>query len=614
MTITMIEKEKRDHLLGNGANNLRQTKSWVPGGIRAWWKEASVYQIYPASFYDSDGDGLGDIPGIITKVDYLKNLGVDVVWLSPVYESPQKDMGYDISDYRQIHKPYGTIQDIEDLIEILHHRGIKLIMDLVVNHSSDQHAWFKESRSSKSNPFRDWYIWRPPKYDANGNRHPPNNWASIFGGSAWEYDAVTDEYYLHLFCAEQPDLNWENPKVVSAVHDILRFWLDKGVDGFRMDVINVVSKTPGLPDAPITVESSKYQPAMMHYANGPRLHEHLRGLRAILDQYDAFSVGEMPFVSDPEDILQAVGASRKELNMIFQFDIVEMDSSASNKFTIVPWSLQNLRDIVAKWQTCMATGDGWNALFLENHDQPRSVSRFASDRPEFRIHAAKMLATFLALQSGTLFIYQGQELGMANLPKDWGLEEFKDVETINYMNEVAEISKVKSPAFYDNALEGVRAKARDNSRSPFQWDTTTNAGFSTGNPWMRVNDDYLYCNAQSQIDNSESVLTFWRKLLRLRRQMLDVFVYGDFKFLSVEDENLSVYERSHPFAGRALVLCNFSQHPINWIIPDDVRFLCGHENLALCNYGTAASLESLDPDGKREIRFRPYESMIFFAK
>ncbi|KAK6525822.1 hypothetical protein TWF281_010865 [Arthrobotrys megalospora] len=567
MTITINEKETREHLLSNETKNLIHVKGRVPGGTRAWWKEASVYQIYPASFCDSNGDGLGDIPGIISKVDYLKNFGVDVVWLSPV-----------------------------------------------VNHTSDQHAWFQESRSSKSSPLRDWYIWRPPTYDAQGNRHPPNNWASIFGGSAWEYDAVTDEYYLHLFCAEQPDLNWENPNVVSAVHDVIRFWLDKGVDGFRMDVINVISKTPGLPDAPITVESSTYQPAMVHYANGPRLHEHLRGLRAILDQYDAFSVGEMPWVRDPDDILQAVGASRKELNMIFQFDIVDMDGGPSDKFAKAPWSLQTLRDIVGKWQTCMIERDGWNALFLENHDQPRSISRFASDRPEFRIHAAKMLATFLALQSGTLFIYQGQELGMANLPKDWSLEEFKDVETINYMNDVVKVSKIKGQAFYDQALEVVRAKARDNSRSPFQWDATKNAGFSSGTPWMRVNDDYIHCNAQSQVNDPQSVFAFWQNILRLRRKVMDVFVYGDFKFLDVKDENICAYQRSHPVAGRAVVFCNFSQHPVSWIVPDEVQILCDLENLVLRSYDTAVSLQSISPGTKRGIQFRPYEAMVFFSK
>ncbi|KAF3194581.1 hypothetical protein TWF225_007106 [Orbilia oligospora] len=596
--------------LPNGAeSSLWIHGNGIPGGARAWWKEASVYQIYPASFYDSDGDGLGDIPGIIAKMDYFKKLGVDVIWLSPVYESPQKDMGYDIADYTRIHKPYGTVQDVEDLIKGLHNRGIRLIMDLVVNHTSDQHKWFQESRTSKANPFRDWYIWRPPKYDAQGNRHPPNNWASIFGGSAWKYDPKTDEYYLHLFCTEQPDLNWENPKVVSAVHNIMTFWLDKGVDGFRMDVINMISKTPGLPDAPVTVESSPHQPAMLHYANGPRLHEHLRGLREILDRYNAFSVGEMPSVREPEEIIKVVGASRKELNMIFQFDIVDIDSGSLGKFSPASWSLSTLKDIVGKWQTFMIERDGWNALFLENHDQPRSVSRFASDSPEFRIHAAKMLATFLAFQSGTLFIYQGQELGMANLPKDWKLDEFKDVETINYVNELAEISKIKGQSFYNQSLEEVRSKARDNSRSPIQWDTTKNAGFSTGVPWMRVNDDYMNCNAQSQINDPESVFAFWQNTLKLRRKLVDVFVYGDFKFLNDNDQNIYAYERSHPTAGRAVVLCNFSSGKVAWKVPSELLHLLSPENLILHNYSAPQHIrfESL------EMQFAPFESMVFFV-
>ncbi|KAF4428943.1 glycoside hydrolase family 13 [Fusarium acutatum] len=297
---------------------------------RVWWKEASVYQIYPASFCDSNGDGIGDIPGIITKLDYLKALGADVLWLCPVYKSPQVDMGYDIADYRTIHPPYGTLKDVESLISGLHQRGMKLVMDLVVNHTSDQHAWFQESRSSLDNSKRDWYIWRKPIFDERGNRHPPNNWASIFGGSAWAYDGATGEYYLRLFCKEQPDLNWENPVVVQEVHDVMRFWLNKGVDGFRMDVINLISKTPGFPDAPITIPNQVFQPAHQYYANGPRLHGFLRGLRKILDHYDAFAVGEMPWAKNEGDVINSVAAERKELNMIFQFDIAR-EKNAGNE-------------------------------------------------------------------------------------------------------------------------------------------------------------------------------------------------------------------------------------------------------------------------------------------
>ncbi|OAQ78565.1 oligo-1,6-glucosidase [Purpureocillium lilacinum] len=434
---------------------------------RTWWKEASVYQIYPASFCDANGDGFGDIPGVVSKLDYLKALGVDVVWLCPVYESPQVDMGYDISDYRSIHGPYGSMDDVETLIDGLHQRGMKLIMDLVVNHTSDQHEWFQESKSSKDNPKRDWYVWKRPRIDDQGNRHPPNNWASIFGGSAWSYDEHTGEYYLRLFAREQPDLNWENPAVVREVHDVMDFWLSKGVDGFRMDVINLISKTPGFPDAPITIPHDEFQPAHIHYAYGPRLHEFLRGLRRILDEYDAFSVGEMPWVDDERDVIRAVAADRMELNMIFQMDIVSIDYGPEGKFSPKPWTLPSLKAIVEKWQTYMYNNNGWNALFLENHDQSRSVSRFTPHRPTSRKYAATMLATFIGLQAGTLFIYQGQELGMANLPQSWPTEEYKDVETQTLYQ--LTLDKLAGDDVAMNQLLGeIRLKARDHSRSPVQ--------------------------------------------------------------------------------------------------------------------------------------------------
>ncbi|KAF3938833.1 Alpha-glucosidase [Dactylella cylindrospora] len=521
-------------------------------------------------------------------------------------------MGYDVSDYREIHEPYGTTQDMEDLIEGLHNRGMKVIMDLVVNHTSDQHAWFQESRKSKTSQLRDWYIWRPPRFDTEGNRQPPNNWASAFGGSAWEYDALTDEYYFHLFCPEQPDLNWENASVVAAVHDIMRFWLDKGVDGFRMDVINLISKAPGLPDAPVTIDSSIHQPAYVHYAYGPRLHEYLRGLRSVLDNYDAFAVGELPWVKKPEDVLKVVARSRKELNMVFQFDIVEIDVGPLGKFTNASWSLETLRSVVDKWQSFMIVNDGWNALYLENHDQPRSVSRFASDHPDFRPYSAKMLATFLAFQSGTLFIFQGQELGMANLPQTWDLSEFKDVETINYINELSEVSKAKESFFWDKAISEVRAKARDNARSPFQWDETANAGFSSTTPWMRINDDYTTCNAKMQLNDPQSIFNYWKTILHLRRTLADVFVYGDFQFLARDDENILAYLRSHVSGHRALVLCNFSSTTVRWKVPAEVDSLCVGENMLICNYAPALPLNSIDSGAAKEIQFLPFECLVFY--
>ncbi|KAK6530269.1 hypothetical protein TWF694_003631 [Orbilia ellipsospora] len=587
------------------AQDLSKSNRKPPDPKRSWWKEASVYQIYPASFYDSDGDGFGDIRGIIGKLDYLKNLGVDVVWLCPVYESPQNDMGYDISNYREVHKPYGTVQDLEDLIEGLHHREIKIIMDLVVNHTSD-----KESRKSKTNSFRDWYIWRPPRIDSCGRRHPPNNWASIFGGSAWAYDVTTDEYYLHLFHNSQPDLNWENEDCVSAVHDILKFWLNKHVDGFRMDVINLISKTVGLPDAPVTLLDSAHQPAWMHYAHGPRLHEHLRGLRSILDKYNAFAVGEMPWVKEPEHVLKAVQGSRNELNMIFQFDIVDIDIGPTGKFTKLPWSLCDLRAIVEKWQKLMTQNDGWNALFLENHDQPRSVSRFASDKPEFRVYSAKMLATFLSFQAGTLYLFQGQDIGMVNVPKDWSLDEFKDVETKNFVEDFMGSTSASQSLLFAETMDQVRAKARDNSRTPFQWDSSANAGFTSGSPWMRVNDDYKVCNAKSQLEDPNSVFSYWQKILRLRRKLKNIFVYGDFELVDRSDNHIFAYQRSST-DGRAIVLCNFAACATSWEMPSEVGDICELDRIVLHNYSITSMPRIIHTHGKRVVEFLPFEAMVF---
>ncbi|QGI87407.1 hypothetical protein CEK25_002363 [Fusarium fujikuroi] len=474
----------------------------------AWWKEASVYQIYPSSFKDSNGDGIGDIPGVIEKLDYFKNLGVDIVWLCPVYPSPQVDMGYDVADYCDIDPQYGTMADVERLIEGLHSRDLKLLMDLVVNHTSDKHKWFQESKSSKDSPYRDWYIWRKPRYDENGERQPPNNWLSYFGGtysqtgtsfpvvnmrfstgSAWEYDSASDEYYLHLFAKEQPDLNWEHAPVREAVHDIIRFWLGKGVDGFRMDVINFISKQDGLPDATVKIPGAKYQWGDEHYACGPRLHEYLQDIGKILKEYNAFSVGEMPAVQDPKEVIKSVGESRGELNMIFNFEIVDMDHGDGGKFSPRKWEMQDLKRIVNKWQTFMYKNKGWNALYLENHDQARTVSRWASDKPAYRALSAKMLSTFLCFQSGTVFVYQGQELGMANMPADWEMTEHRDLETLNHWEELKQ-TPGSDAAVLDIARKEYQLKSRDHARTPVQWDSSTNAGFSTATPWIRVNDDY----------------------------------------------------------------------------------------------------------------------------
>ncbi|KAK9236690.1 glycoside hydrolase superfamily [Lipomyces kononenkoae] len=536
----------------------------LPVVHRAWWKESNVFQIYPASFKDSNGDGIGDIPGIISELDYIADLGVDIVWLSPCYKSPQVDMGYDISDYKDIYENYGTLDDIDELISGLHKRGLKFVMDLVVNHTSDEHAWFQSSISSKESPYRDWYIWKKPRYGADGSRQPPNNWMSYFGGSAWEYDANTDEYYLHLFAKGQPDLNWENPKVRDAVHDIMRFWLDQGVDGFRMDWGDI------------------------YYANGPRLHEFLQGLGKILKEYNAFSVGEMPCVYDPAEIIKTVGFDRNELNMIFQFEIVDLDSGPTGKYSPGSWQLTQLKKIVNKWETFMDTNDGWNAIYLENHDQARSVSRFASDAAEVRKVGAKMLATFLGFQSGTIFVYQGQELGLAN---------YQDIDSLNFYNDEAAAGASKD--ILDSILVELQKKARDNARTPMHWNATQYAGFSSVKPWMDVNEDYKEWNAKSQVKDSASVYSYWQSVFRLRRQFKDIFVYGQFALVDALNESVFAYKRVYG-SSEALIVTSFKDTEIKWNVPTEYRSTPG--KILLTNYDRT--------DIAEEIVLQPFEALV----
>lgn len=540
--------------------------STVPRVQRAWWKESSVYQIYPSSFKDSNGDGVGDIPGIIEKLDYIKALGVDMVWISPVYTSPQVDMGYDIADYRGIDPRFGTMEDMDSLIAGLHRRGLKLLMDLVVNHTSNEHEWFRQARFPSST-YRDWYIWRKPRYDQQGNRQPPNNWGSYFGGSAWEYDALSGEYYLHLFSKEQPDLNWECEPMRNEIYNTMRFWLNKGVDGFRMDVINLISKDPTFPDARVLSEGQLYHHGSEHYANGPRLHEFLRVIARVLGEYDAFSVGEMPWVNDPKEILRCVGADRKELNMIFNFEIVEgIDHGVDGKFSPKQWQMSELKGIVDKWQKFMYDNGGWNALFLENHDQARTVSRWGTDEPEHQQSAAKMFATFLGLQSGTVFLYQGQELGMTNIPSHWGMEEFRDLETLNHWQQLCDTHPEEAEL---KALTKTQyhKKSRDNARTPMQWSSDADAGFTDGVPWFRVNDRYPECNARQQVGVQGSPFEHWAAILRLRKATPDVFVYGDFGMVDKDNQDVFAYTRSHG-SEVVLVVCNFRQHRVEWSPPN----------------------------------------------
>ncbi|KAJ4190353.1 hypothetical protein NW755_005494 [Fusarium falciforme] len=532
---------------------------------RQWWKELVVYQIYPASFLDSDADGLGDLPGIISKLDYIQSVGATAIWLSPIFKSPQHDMGYDVSDYRDIHRPYGTVEDVEALIQGCHERGIKVLLDLVVNHTSHEHEWFRESRSSRTSPKRDWYFWRDPKFDSDGTRQPPNNWASIFGGSAWTWDEPTGQYYLSLFLPEQPDLNWANEEMRRATYADMQFWLDRGADGFRIDSMNLMSKHPDLPDAPITRPDSKFQPGDKYFASGPQMHDYIREMREeVLDKYACMTVGELGFTKDEDSVASYVAKDRHELNMLFTGDIVDMDFGVNHKYERDDFRLSKLKAITSRWQGAMPKVDGWNSVYMDNHDSGRSLSRYGSDLPEYRKDAAKMLAVYLGTLSGTLFLLQGQEIGMANAPESWTIDDYIDVEGLNYYK--SELDKRGPGADMSDVMREMRLKARDNGRLPMQWNADKNGGFTKGSkPWMRVNDDFSDWNVAQQENDEDSVLAFWRQVLKLRQQEKDVFVYGRFDILPEYErsEQLFAYTMTSYDGRVALVLLNFSQEEQN---------------------------------------------------
>lgn len=530
-----------------------------PPSPRAWWKSAVIYQIYPTSFFDSNGDGIGDLNGIRAKLDYLKDLGIDVLWLSPIYRSPLADMGYDISDYRDIDPRYGTLEDWDNLLRAVHQRGMKLMMDLVANHTSDEHEWFLQSKSGKDNPKRDWYIWRPGK-QVDGMRLPPNNWKSVFQGSAWDYDESTKEYYLHLYVSKQPDLNWDNPDVRDAIWDVMRFWINRGCDGFRMDVINIISKAEGLPDAPVVDGSQYYQPASMHFANGPRVHEYIKQMHAeVLSKYDLITVGETPFTHDATQLAAYVLPKNKELNMVFNFDLMDLDSPDYSPLVRKAWTLAEFRDVIRRWQQFKRDEGFWNTVFIENHDHARSVSRFGNDSEGWRAISAKMLCILEVTLTGTLYIYQGQELGLRNFPRSWGIEEYKDVATQNYYNLVKvqrQNAEGKEDVDMSDLLDHFQQKARDHARTPMQWDGSVNGGFTTGEPWMRVNDDYSNWNAATQLRDPDSVYMFWKHAIKVRKQH-DVLVYGNFELKFPEHQQVFAYTRTLGDS-EAIVLMNFS--------------------------------------------------------
>lgn len=549
-----------------------------------WWQKAVVYQIYPRSFQDTNHDGIGDIQGIIAHLDYLKQLGIDVIWLNPIYQSPNDDNGYDISDYQKIASEFGTMADFEKLLAAAHQRGLRLIMDLVVNHTSDEHAWFKQSRASRHNAYRDFYFLRV----GNGEK-APNNWDSAFGGSAWQYDEQTKEYYLHTFSTKQPDLNWENPKLRQSIYDMMNWWLTKGIDGFRMDVINQISKRPGLPDGPLKPHSEFGDSQV---TNGPRVHEFLREMhQEVLAKHDVMTVGETHGVT-PADGLKYAGQNRHELDMIFEFQHLRLDNSQHGfgKWSTRKTPLVALKQVINEWQVGLH-GEAWNSLFWNNHDTPRAVSRFGNDSPQYRERAAKMLATCLHLLQGTPYIYQGEEIGMTNAHFEQ-LSDYRDIETINaYQELVTEQQQLTAP----DMLARLEAKSRDNSRTPMQWDATTNAGFSEKQPWLKVNANYPTINVKAALAEPNSVLAYYQKLIALRHDQ-PLVTLGDFKLLLPADDAVFMYER-HWQSQTWLVICNFTDQPIEREL---TSFLTGQSRLIISNYQDDAGNQ-----------LRPYEAKVY---
>ncbi|KAI9897888.1 hypothetical protein N3K66_007744 [Trichothecium roseum] len=534
-------------------------------GKEPWWKEAVFYQVYPASFKDSNGDGWGDLPGLISEIGHLEDLGCDCIWVSPVFESPQNDMGYDVSDYQKIYEPYGTIEHVDTLVREAHRRGMKVILDLVVNHTSDQHPWFKESRSSRDNPKRDWYIWKPARQDEQGNRKPPTNWRGYFALPTWTWDEHTQEYYLHLYGRDQPDLNWENEDCRNAIYEeTMVFWLERGVDGFRIDTVNKYSKRQDFVDVPISDPTQESQSAPEMWCNGPRIHEFISEMaRKALAPYSAVSVGELSNTPLPSQVVPYVSAAAKELDMVFEFSTIRLGQGniLGGKYVYQPFPLSKLKSMTETWQRFTEGTDAWHTVFDENHDNGRSVSRFGdTSTPELWLASAKTLALWQATLTGTLFLYQGQEIGMTNMPASWSVDEYKDIEARNFY---AEAVASGDKAQVEKVLHGLRLLARDHSRIPFQWDDSPYAGFTSAEatPWMRVHDDYPSINVARQRDDPHSVLSFYKDVLKLRKAHRDVFVYGTFRLLDPEDEEVFSYVKEDP-AGtgkKAVVVLNMSR-------------------------------------------------------
>ena len=537
---------------------------------RQWWHSSVVYQIYPRSFKDSNGDGIGDINGIREKLDYLKELGIDVIWLSPVYKSPNDDNGYDISDYCDIMDEFGTMEDMDNLLKEANERGIKILMDLVVNHTSDEHKWFIEAKKSKDNEYRDYYIWRD---SVDGNE--PNDLGSTFSGSAWQYDETTGQYYLHLFSKKQPDLNWENEKVRNEVYKMMNFWVDKGIGGFRMDVIDLIGKVP---DEMIT-------------GNGPKLHEYLQEMnKAALEGKDLLTVGET-WGATPDVAKLYSNPGRKELSMVFQFEHIGLDQiEGKEKWDVKSLELLDLKKVLSKWQTELE-GQGWNSLFWNNHDLPRIVSRWGNDK-EYRIESAKMLATLLHGMKGTPYIYQGEELGMTNVRFD-DINDYNDIESLNMYKD--RLSKGYS---HNEIMESIYAKGRDNARTPMQWDDSENAGFTTGTPWLAVNKNYDKINAKQCLQDENSIFNHYKKLIDIRKNN-DTIIYGEYKLLCEDDENIFAYVRELN-GDKILVVCNFYDKDVEFKFEGDFNY----SKVLLSNYNDSSKMIE-------KLKLRPYEAVMY---
>jgi trehalose-6-phosphate hydrolase len=551
-----------------------------------WWKKAVVYQIYPKSFYDASGDGIGDIKGITSKLDYLKTLGIDCIWITPIYQSPQRDNGYDISDYYSIDETYGTMDDFDELLKEAHKREIKVIMDIVVNHTSTKHSWFIESRKSKESPYRDFYIWK----DGKENGEPPTNWESKFGGSAWQYDDETGQYYLHLFDVTQADLNWENETLRKKLYKMMHFWLQKGVDGFRLDVINLISKNQRFPDDP-TGDGRKF------YTDGPRIHEYLQEMnREVFSQYDIMTVGEMSSTTIENCILYT-RPDRRELNMTFNFHHLKVDYPNGEKWTKAEFDFQQLKTILSTWQTKMQEGGGWNALFWCNHDQPRIVSRYGDDG-RYRVESAKMLATTIHMMQGTPYIYQGEEIGMTN-PYFTSIDEYRDVESLNMHKILLEQGKSEA-----EVMEILMQKSRDNSRTPVQWNDQENAGFTTGTPWIGLAKNYKEINVEKSLEDPDSIFYHYQKLIKLRKQY-DIVTEGDYQLILKDHPQIFAYLRTGKSGEKLLVVNNFFAKETTFEKPEFLEADSGE--ILLSNYKDT-------PEHFRRLVLRPFESVVYYIR